>query len=82
MATKRAYEEDVYLFFAVGPGIDVDRAAVDQEYLFELIRKKSRIADLQFGGVKTVATYRFALYVLVMDHFDASHLILASWQTK
>ncbi|EIM90564.1 uncharacterized protein STEHIDRAFT_90412 [Stereum hirsutum FP-91666 SS1] len=58
IATKRAFEEDVYLFFATGPGIDVERAVADREYLLDLIRKKTRIPDLQFGEIKTLATYR------------------------
>lgn len=66
MPTKRALDEDVFLFNASGPDFDIDRAVTDHEYLFDFIRKISKIPDLQFGEVKTLATYRFVFSAICM----------------
>lgn len=59
LPTQRALDEDVYMFRASGPGLDVERAMVDHEHLFEFLRKTTKITDLEFGDVKTLNNYKY-----------------------
>lgn len=61
--TKRALTEDVFYTVVMGTDIDIPKALENQEILFKFIRNTTKRPGLEFGEIKNLSSYRFALHL-------------------
>lgn len=74
--TKRALTENVFYAVVNGPKLDVARALDDPEILFNFIRDITKKPELDFGEIKNLSSYRFALFRSPSCLLSRAHILV------